>query len=75
MLMHNFLIRSFKYNVLLIIISIKNLILCDKMKIIERGKIINENLKHPVSAWYIQRGDSESTGFEMLLQMFGINLF
>ncbi len=41
------------------------------MKIIECGKLSGENLRHPISAFYLH-GVSTSSGFsDLLFQMFG----
>jgi hypothetical protein len=43
------------------------------MKIIQNGKLFNENLKHPISAYYVQRTEDRTGFFDIVLQMFGFS--
>jgi hypothetical protein len=43
------------------------------MKIIENGKLFNENLRHPISAYYIQRSPDSTGFFDIVLSMFGFS--
>lgn len=45
----------------------------EKMEIIENGKLHDENLRHPISAYYIQRVGDRTGFFEIILQMFGFS--
>ena len=43
------------------------------MEIIENGKLYDENLRHPISAYYIH-GAGDSTGFfDIVFRMFGFS--
>ena len=43
------------------------------MEIKQNGKLYDDNLRHPISAYYIQ-GQGDSSGFfEIVLQMFGFS--
>lgn len=43
------------------------------MKIIENGKLFDENLRHPISAYYSQKSPDNTGFFEIVLQMFGFS--
>jgi hypothetical protein len=41
------------------------------MKVYEHGKRFDGQLRHPISAWYIQRNADASGFFDVILRMFG----
>jgi hypothetical protein len=43
------------------------------MEIIENGKLFDENLRHPISAYYIQRMGDSTGFFDIVLRMFGFS--
>jgi hypothetical protein len=44
------------------------------MKIIENGKLFPEHLRHPISAYYIQRNPDALGIFDIILRMFGFSI-